>query len=76
MSVKRFKALLFRSARIQEEIDKEQNRRWTNWGRLLKLKKIRLLIKDRLERIVRASTARRFQPARVTTTQRNPSYNH
>ena len=52
MSVKYFKSLLLKSVQIQQEIEKEQNRRWPDWIRLLKLKKIRLAIKDRMERIV------------------------
>ncbi len=52
MSVQHFKSLLFKSAKIQQEIEKEQKRRWPDWMRLLKLKKLRLAIKDRMERIV------------------------
>ena len=48
MSVQHFKSLLFKSSQIQEEIEKEQRRPQPNWMRLLKLKKIRLSIKDRL----------------------------
>ena len=67
MSVQHFKSLLFKSARLQEEIEKEQKRCWPDRLRLLKLKKIRLAIKDRLERIARDQAPQRFQPARVQT---------
>ena len=48
MSVQRFKSLLFKATQIQREIEKEQSRRWPDWMRLLKLKKLRLAIKDKL----------------------------
>lgn len=53
MSLHYLKSLLFRSAKIQEEIEREQGYRWPDWLRLLKLKKIRLLIRDRMEKMVR-----------------------
>lgn len=53
MSVEYFKSLLMKSAQIQKEIEKEQSRRWPDRMRLLKLKKVRLSIKDRIERITR-----------------------
>lgn len=60
MSVHHFKSLLFRSAKIQEEIEKEHQSRWPNWMRLLKLKKLRLAIKDRMERLAyRSSSGKR-----------------
>ncbi|MEZ5814328.1 MAG: hypothetical protein R3E13_06355 [Alphaproteobacteria bacterium] len=65
MSVQHFKSLLFKSAQIQEEIEKEHKRRWPDWMRLLKLKKIRLAIKDRLERIAREHSPQRLQPVRI-----------
>lgn len=65
MSVQHFKSLLFKSAQIQEEIEKEHRRRWPDWMRLLKLKKIRLAIKDRLERIAREHSPQRLQPVRI-----------
>lgn len=53
MSIKYFRSLLFKSARIQEEIEREHRRRQPDWRRLNKLKKIRLAIKDRLEDLFR-----------------------
>lgn len=52
MSIQHFKSLLFRSAKIQEEIEKEHSRPRPDWIRLVKLKKIRLAIKDHLEKLV------------------------
>ena len=52
MSVNHFKSLLFKSAHLQSEIDREHQRRWPNWLRLLKLKKLRLAIKDRIQKLV------------------------
>ncbi len=66
MSVKFFKSLLFKSAQIQTEIEREQNRVWPDWMRLLKLKKIRLSIKDKMLRLARsradAAAYFRFSP--------------
>lgn len=80
MSVHKFKSLLFKSAQIQEEIEKEQNRRWPDWMRLLKLKKIRLAIKDRMERIVQQGAygrgADNLQPVRITMAGRRAAHNH
>ncbi len=61
MSVNHFKSLLFKSARLQSEIDREHQSRWPNWLRLLKLKKLRLAIKDRIQKLVekRMDLARR-----------------
>lgn len=52
MSVRLFKSLLYKSAQIQQEIEREYQSRWPDRFRLLKLKKIRLSIKDRLQRIL------------------------
>lgn len=69
MSVQNFKSLLFKSTQIQQEIEKEQKRRLPDWMRLLKLKKLRLAIKDRLQEIVRQAgdirSARRMQPIMI-----------
>lgn len=65
MSVQYFKSLLFKSTQIQQEIEKEHQRRWPDWMRLLKLKKLRLAIKDRMERIVNDGANGKLQPVRV-----------
>ena len=70
MSIQHFKSLLFRSAKIQEEIEKEHRRPWPNWMRLLKLKKIRLTIKDRMERLTQQQNIK-LQPLRVKSGRPN-----
>ena len=69
MSVQRFRSLLFKSTQIQQEIEKEKNRRLPDWMRLLKLKKLQLAIKDRLQEIARQGettrSARRMQPIMI-----------
>lgn len=52
MSFKLFKSLLFKSSLIQKEIDQEHKKAWPDRFRLIKLKKIRLLIKDKLHNII------------------------
>lgn len=54
MSVRYFKSLLLKSSRLQQEIEAEQQRRRPDPFRLLKLKKLRLLIADRLQALFRA----------------------
>lgn len=53
MSVQKFKALLFRSALLQKEIERETKHRLPDWIRLLKLKKLRLAVKDRMTKLLR-----------------------
>lgn len=65
MSVQHFKSLLFKSARIQEEIDWETSRPWPDWIRLLKLKKIRLSIKDRMAKLMRSTQIQTWEPVRI-----------
>jgi uncharacterized protein YdcH (DUF465 family) len=48
MSIQHFKSLLFKASKIQQQIEQEQRQRWPDTIRLLKLKKTRLQIKDRL----------------------------
>ncbi|HEY0900855.1 MAG TPA: hypothetical protein VGD95_01910 [Micavibrio sp.] len=52
MSVKLFTSLLYKSAQIQQQIEHEHQRRCPDGFRLLKLKKLRLSIKDRLMRLL------------------------
>lgn len=65
MSLKYLKSLLFRSARLQQEIDREHQRRWPDWMRLLKLKKLRLVIKDRMAKLMRYKSQPVLQLAKV-----------
>lgn len=51
MSMSYLRSLLFKSAHIQTQIEREHATRQPNWLRLLKLKKLRLLIKDKLYRL-------------------------
>ena len=52
MSVRLLKSLLYKSTQIQRQIEQEHQRPWPDCFRLLKLKKIRLSIKDRLLRMI------------------------
>jgi len=74
MSVQHFKSLLFKATQIQQEIVKEQSRRLPDWMRLLKLKKIRLAIKDRMQEIAKNSKHSRAKnrKKRVTIQSANP----
>ncbi len=80
MSDKLFKSLLFKSARIQQEIEREQSKLWPDSWRLIKLKKIRLAIRDRLERIIqigaKGAEKRRPQPVKITMPRRRTAHNH
>ncbi len=75
MSVQRFKSLLFKATQIQREIEKEHSRRWPDWMRLLKLKKLRLLMKDKLrqfsEQNSRGSSYANMQTIPIPTSQKS-----
>ena len=58
MQVRHFKALLFRHSMIQKEIDAEQSAPRPDPFRLLRLKRLRLSIKDRMARIATALSAK------------------
>lgn len=51
MSSKYLRSLLIRSAQIQQAIEREYAARRPDWMRVLQLKKLRLVIKDRLYRL-------------------------
>jgi uncharacterized protein YdcH (DUF465 family) len=55
MSPKRIHSLLIKSAEIQQEIEREHARPRPDTFRLLKLKKLRLAIKDRIITMLRAA---------------------
>ncbi len=76
MSVHHFKSLLFRSAKIQEEIEKEHQSRWPNWMRLLKLKKLRLAIKDRIERLAYRSSSGKRGATKTKARPQHTNNNH
>lgn len=71
MSVRLFKSLFYKSTLIQQEIEQEHQRPWPDHFRLLKLKKIRLSIKDRLQRMLEThqmtmrGTRLELQPVRI-----------
>lgn len=48
MSLERFNSLLYKSARIQSHIEIEEKRALPDTIKLLKLKKIRLFLKDKM----------------------------
>ena len=53
MTIQLLKSLLFKSARVQREIENEQRQKSPDRFKLLRLKKIRLAIKDRLNRMLK-----------------------
>jgi hypothetical protein len=55
MSVKMLKNLLLKSSRLQIEIEQEQKKLLPDRFRLIKLKKTRLFIKDRLRALISRS---------------------
>ena len=73
MSVRLFKSLLYKSTQIQQEIEQEHKRLWPDRFRLLRLKKIRLSIKDRLQRMLEmhqtamSGPRLKLQPIRIKT---------
>jgi hypothetical protein len=64
MPMKRFPSLLLRLARIQGRIESEHARPAPDWMTLMRLKLLRLRLKDRLLEVVR-SLPRRARPARI-----------
>lgn len=65
MSVRLFQALLFKSSQIQQKIEDESRRRLPDNLRLLKLKKLRLKIKDRLLRLMEKYDPANLAPLKV-----------
>lgn len=69
MSSKYFKSLLYKSTKLRQEILKEQKQRWPDWARLMRLKKIRLAMKDKMydiaEQSVQAYSMKQLEPARI-----------
>ena len=61
MSEKHIHSLLYKSAQIQNEIDKEHARLAPNRYNLIRLKKLRLKIKDRIMRIIAAHASGKTQ---------------
>ena len=67
MSVRLFKALLYKSSQIQQKIEEESRRRYPDTLRLLTLKKLRLKIKDRLLHLIE-----KYDPARRAPLKMQP----
>lgn len=66
MSGRHFRSLLFKLARIHQQIDREYGSRRPDWLRLLRLKKLRLAIQDRWARFAANDrVSLRVQPALV-----------
>lgn len=66
MSFRYLQSLLFKCASIQQAIEREHRAPRPDWMRLLKLKKLRLAIKDKLLRLGIAPAGHvRFAPAPV-----------
>lgn len=63
MSTRFFKSLLLRSASLQREIEAEYARPKPDSLRLLRLKKLKLLVKDRLHRLMRTTRNSALVPA-------------
>ena len=67
MSVRLFKALLYKSSQIQQKIENESSRPRPDSLRLLALKKLRLKIKDRLLHLIA-----QYDPARNSSPKLQP----
>jgi len=65
---RQFRSLLFKSARIQKEINAEHERRAGNWIRLLRLKLLRLKLMNRMKRL--AAAGMRMTPGGGATGKR------
>lgn len=65
MSFRLFQSLLFRASRIQVRIEDEQKRKSPDRLRLLKLKKIRLLIANRLQGLMNEGADLQLRPVPV-----------
>ena len=53
---KLLKSLIFRSSIIQKKIDEEHSSKSKDWLKILRLKKLRLKIKDKINELVRSSS--------------------
>ncbi len=65
MSARLFQSLLYKSAQLDETIEREHKRPLPDRFRLLRLKKLRLAIKDRLQRLILDRQSARLVPVRV-----------
>lgn len=58
-------SLFMRSSQIQQRIEEESRARAPNWIRLLRLKKMRLKIKDRIRSLMYRSDQRGPEPSEM-----------
>lgn len=67
MSTKLFKSWLFKAAQIDQMIEREHKRKLPDTFKLLHLKKLRLRLKDRLQRLTHhlVESHRPLQPVRI-----------
>ena len=73
MHLRQFKALLFRHSVVQSKIDAEQSTPRPDPFRLLRLKRLRLSLKDRMHRLVSEfATHREFGAVPVRVVRRRP----
>lgn len=72
MSVRQLKNLLFKSAQLQQQIDREQGKFVPDKYRLLKLRELKLVISDKLYRLFSQNS--RPVAVAVKTGRRNNSY--
>lgn len=54
------KPLILRALLIEKQIQSEQKSHWPDWLRLLRLKKLRLMIKDRIQRVAQRKKIQGF----------------
>jgi len=61
------KSLFHRAAKIDHEIEREHRHKWPDRWRLVRLKKLRLMIKDRIMRVVRQTpmSLRKYVPQKI-----------
>lgn len=79
MSVRRFKSLLYKSSKLQAEIIKEQKRPKPDWLRLCRMKKLRLVMKDKMLEMTQHYSALNNlflekQPIRIKSANNNYHY--
>ena len=73
MQLRQFKALLFRHSVVQSEIEAEQSAPRPDPFRLLRLKRLRLSLKDRMQRLAsELTTTIEFGAVPVRAAQRRP----
>ena len=77
MHLRQFKALLFRHSVVQSEIDAEQSAPRPDPFRLLRLKRLRLSLKDRMQRLAtELATHNEFGAVPVRAVRRRPLDNN